>query len=329
MDGLNSPQPSQYLSTASLPVADRLATWREVFGQKMIYLDIEPAKATPFHAEGTLCALPGAAFASVMSTPIRVSRTQRLIANDRADMLLVVAADAPLRIAQGGKEKVLDPGDAIFMRGGECSTLVSGRKMRVTNISVPIDSLVPMLRHVEDLPMTVISGQNDMLGLFLGYVDLLRTRRETVSAELDDMTAAHIRDLVAAIARAGQPAITAMEHRPGIRAARLRRIKAAIEARLGDPDLSVHAITAGHGISPRYVRKLFRDEETNFSDFVLSRRLDRAHQLLRHPEHAASTITAIAYLCGFGDLSYFNRTFRRRYATTPSEHREQAWPNRR
>ena len=328
MNELNAPQPSQYFSTASLPVADRLPVWREVFGKKVVYLDIEPVKSVPFHADGTLCALPGAAFSSVSATPIRVSRTQRLIANDKTDTLFIVIADTPLQVVQGGKEKVVDAGDAIFVRGSECSMLATERRARVTNISVPIDSLAPMLPFVEDLSMTVISGRSDTLGLFLGYIDLLCDRRENVSGELSHMTAGHLRDLVAAIARTGKPDMTSMEGRPGIRAARLRKIKAAIETQLDDPSLSLQGIAACNGISPRYVRKLFRDEETTFSDFVLSHRLDRVHRLLYHPEHAASTITTIAYACGFGDLSYFNRTFRRRYGMTPSERRKETWRNR-
>lgn len=40
-------------------------------------------------------------------------------------------------------------------------------------------------------------------------------------------------------------------------------------------------------------------------------------------------VTALASEAGFGDLSYFNRTFRRRFAMTPSEarklHAERGW----
>ncbi|OQM76538.1 hypothetical protein BFN67_14285 [Pseudaminobacter manganicus] len=294
----------------------------------MVHLDIEPAKDIPFHAEGTLCALPGAAFSLVSATPIRVARTQKLISNDKADTLFVVTADTPLQVAQGGKEKVVDAGDAVFVRGGECSTLATERETHVTNISVPIDSLAPMLPRVEDLSMTVIPKRSDTLDLFLGYIDLVRGWQEAVSADLSHMAASHLRDLVAAIARTGEPTTTAMENRPGIRAARLRGIKATIESQLSEPSLSLHDIAASNGISPRYVGKLFRNEETTFSDFVLGRRLHRACQLLRHREHAASTIAAVAYACGFGDLSYFNRTFRRRYDMTPSEYREDAWRNR-
>ena len=41
--------------------------------------------------------------------------------------------------------------------------------------------------------------------------------------------------------------------------------------------------------------------------------------MLRDPRFVARSITSIAYDAGFGDLSYFNRTFRRHYGATPSD----------
>jgi AraC-like DNA-binding protein len=42
------------------------------------------------------------------------------------------------------------------------------------------------------------------------------------------------------------------------------------------------------------------------------------------PRQAEQTLTAIAFAVGFGDLSYFNRTFRRRFGATPSDIRAAA-----
>jgi AraC-like DNA-binding protein len=308
-----------FLSTATLPARDRLPVWREVFGQTMVRLDIEPVKGTSFHAEGELCALPGAAFASVTATPVRVSRTQRLIADDMADMVFIVTADAPLHIAQRGREQVLDAGDAIFLRGSERSVIQSRDRARFTNISVPIDDLTPMLANCEDVSMTVVSRQNGMLDLLVGYVNLLQTRQKPCSGELGRIAAAHIRDLMAAMIGAEPDCGPQACERGGARAARLRAIKADIATHICEPGLSIDMIAVRHGISPRYVRKLFQEEQTTFSDFILFLRLEQSRRLLRSPEHATCTIASIAHAAGFGDLSYFNRTFRRRYGITPSD----------
>jgi AraC-like DNA-binding protein len=41
--------------------------------------------------------------------------------------------------------------------------------------------------------------------------------------------------------------------------------------------------------------------------------------LLTDPCHDGMNITAVAHESGFGDISYFNRAFRRRYGVAPSE----------
>jgi AraC-like DNA-binding protein len=88
-------------------------------------------------------------------------------------------------------------------------------------------------------------------------------------------------------------------------------------ANLGARDLSLDAVAARQGISPSYVRKLFESDRTSFTDFVLSQRLARAHRLLGDPRSTGHAIGDIALAAGFGDLSYFNRAFRRRYGVTP------------
>jgi AraC-like DNA-binding protein len=41
--------------------------------------------------------------------------------------------------------------------------------------------------------------------------------------------------------------------------------------------------------------------------------------MLTDPQLADRSITSVAFDAGFGDLSYFNRVFRRRFGGTPSE----------
>jgi AraC-like DNA-binding protein len=87
---------------------------------------------------------------------------------------------------------------------------------------------------------------------------------------------------------------------------------------------SLDAVAKCQDISPIYVRKLFESDDTSFTQFVLSERLARAHRLLSDPRFAERSIAALALEAGFGDLSYFNRAFRRCYRATPSGVRARA-----
>ena len=90
------------------------------------------------------------------------------------------------------------------------------------------------------------------------------------------------------------------------------------------PDLSVGTLAHRHTCTPRFIQRLFESEGTTFTEYVLDRRLARAHRMLTDPRRAGDKISAIALDAGFGDLSYFNRAFRRRYGETPSGVRGQA-----
>ena len=76
---------------------------------------------------------------------------------------------------------------------------------------------------------------------------------------------------------------------------------------------------ARQGITPRYVQMLFEDTGTTFTAFALEQRLDLARRMLTSPRFAKRSIVSIALDAGFGDLSYFNRCFKRRYHMTPSD----------
>ena len=164
--------------------------------------------------------------------------------------------------------------------------------------------------------MRPVPRQNEALRLltrYLGMLDEAPLSRLT----LQRLAASHIYDLVAlALGATGEAAEIA--HGGGIRAARLHAAKAYIAENLQSPGLSLGEIAGRLGISPRSVQALFEAEGTTFSRFALEERLLRAYRRLTGPLSAGRSITAVAFEAGFNDLSYFNRTFRRRFGLTPS-----------
>jgi AraC-like DNA-binding protein len=125
-------------------------------------------------------------------------------------------------------------------------------------------------------------------------------------------------DLVAVTIGATRDAAAVAEGR-GIRAARLRAIKTDIEANLALGDVSAASVARRQNVSDSYIRKLFEGEQTSLSEFVLGRRLVRVHRLLMDARRVNQSIASLAFEVGFGDLSYFNRAFKRFYGATPSE----------
>jgi AraC-like DNA-binding protein len=103
-----------------------------------------------------------------------------------------------------------------------------------------------------------------------------------------------------------------------IPSARLDAIKADIAEHLESCELSLGDVAGRQRVTPRYVQMLFERDGTTFSEYVLRQRLGRAYGMLTDPDYGRWTISAIAFEVGFGDLSYFNRAFRRRYVVPPS-----------
>jgi AraC-like DNA-binding protein len=218
---------------------------------------------------------------------------------------------------QRGQEAPVDPGDAVALRLAEGPfTMLRPTPSRLIGIRAPRRA-VPLGVGSHDQAPQLVPGHTPALRLLTGYLAALRAGPMPDRPELADAVVGHLLELIALSLRpppADPPPVVGR----AVRAARLAVLKADIARHLCDPTLSVAALAARHGISPRYVHKLFEDDGRTYSQVVLDARLERARRELRS---TTRTVSAIAGAAGFGDLSYFNRTFRRRYGMTPSETR--------
>jgi AraC-like DNA-binding protein len=138
--------------------------------------------------------------------------------------------------------------------------------------------------------------------------------------QLVRLYATHVYDLISLAIGATEEGRQIASQR-GVRAARREAIKAEL---MRNPGVSLDRLAAQQGITPRYVQMLFEEVGTTFSEFSLERRLDAARSMLTSPRYATWSITAIALEAGFGDVSYFNRCFKRRFLMTPTDVRAQS-----
>ena len=215
-------------------------------------------------------------------------------------------------------EMTLGDGDAMLLNYSVSRTISRPGLVDHRVVRLPRAALSPLVRNIDDAVLCRIPRGTGMLSLLRNYVDAIFDDPALAMPEMRQLIIAQLCDLIAVTLGATRDATAVAEGR-GIRAARLRAVKSDIDAHLTHNDLSPGAVAKRQRLSDSYIRKLFEGEGTSFSQFVLGRRLVRAHRMLTDRRWADRSIAWIAFEAGFGDLSYFNRTFKRFYSTTPSE----------
>ena len=310
-------------STDDLPEQDRVTMWREHYGYKVLGVEIEPAEDAIFQSSIVSRHLPGLNLVLGKLSAARVKRTREFVADGNDDVALFVNYTGAAAIASGEREVVLRERDAVLIRSDEVITFdrfVSGRSF---SLRIPRSILSPLVSDIDEVSMRHITRKTDALRLLTSYASTLLDDNGLAAPALLHLAVNHIHDLVALTLGATRDAAGVAQHR-GMRAARLSAAKIYISQNSGRRDLSVGAVAAHLGVSPRYVQMLFEVDGTTFSSFLLNQRLTRAHRMLCAPRSTRRAVSAIAYDVGFGDLSYFNRCFRKFYGLTPRESREAA-----
>jgi AraC-like DNA-binding protein len=296
-----------------------LDAFREIFGREILGIEIDPIEGHPLAIDLTLRSLPGFAMASGTLSPMRNRHTPALLDND--DVVLVVMQSGVGEVSQYGRVAMVNEGEAVLTANGAEATFAGLTSTRVINLRLSRSLLAPHVADIDALIARPIPKDNRVLKLMVGYATMLNDQEELATVELRRVVATHMHSL-AALLLGGDGGLGL--HERGLRAARLRSIKEHIRERLGQHDLTLADVARSQQISESYIRQLLAENGTTFTDLVLAGRLTRAHHMLVDLRFSDRSISAVAYEAGFGDLSYFNRTFRRRYGATPSDVRHGA-----
>ncbi|WP_404337621.1 AraC family transcriptional regulator [Sphingomonas sp. MMS12-HWE2-04] len=304
-------------STDDLPFRERTDAWRELYGRSVLDVALETVGDAPFDCTFTASALGPVAFVRGTTTGAIFTKTRELAGGD--DLLLIVHGGAHGAVEQCRREALLRPGDAALLHGGEVGRSVHPDGVAFLNLRLPGAALADRVPHLLDRLARAIPAADPALALLQRYVALLE-QAPPASPAVAAAAADHVCDL-AALALGG-PAAEPAPRAAG--AARLALVMADLRRLAWQPRLTIGVLAARHGISPVYLRKLFAGRGTSFAQALLAARLDLACDRLRDPRWHGHTIGAIALESGFGDISYFNRSFRARYGVTPSDFRDAA-----
>ena len=255
-------------------------------------------------------------------TPHSVSRTGRDIAAQASDCYFIFQ-----QIGERGT--IFQPGDsvdAVPVRSGDLvlgdadTVFTTPQLDRYDHVfwMLPKPLLDPVLPGAAaKLARTIhVSGSHGFGALLSTYLETLRAEANHPDVAANRGLTAHLSQLVAMTLGAVAPDDP---QRAALAEARRRHARVLIEGDYRDPALSAEKVARRLGISIRSLHSAFEPSGTSFAEALTLRRLQAARILLANPAARHQSVAAIAFACGFNDVSTFHRAFRRVYGNTPSD----------
>ncbi|MFF8727006.1 helix-turn-helix domain-containing protein [Streptomyces sp. NPDC015171] len=305
-------------STRDLPPGDRAAGWRRALSRAFVDLEVAAEHGRPWAGELAVERWGPLQIATEESGPGTLVRGARSVAADgRTHILVRRQLDGTALLLQDGRGAELLPGRWAFLDARRPFRIVLPRSQRARTLVLPRAHLHLDERQLSVLTATVVDDAGEgaaalLLPLLCGLVEEIPRAPASRREQLAQVTA----EILATVAleQAGSRPVPAL----------WERITASVQDRLAEPGLAPQDIADQHGISLRYLHRLFQQHGTTVSSWVRARRLEGARGELAQPGAAHRAIAAVAARWGFTSPSHFSRTFRESYGMSPAQWRAAA-----
>jgi len=311
--------PATLIKTSSVEVPRRLDYWRDMISSTFVALDCDAPSKRDFSGSLETNALKDVQFSRVVSDAQHVVRSRRRIRQSPDDYFLVSIQHRGIgSVAQEDRVATLSVGDFALYDASQPYELDFKNPFEQLVLRLPRQYLSRRIACPERLTAITFRASQGSTAIVSNFISHLY--RQLDSLETGSLTVMHqalVDLLVAALSG------TTVEGLPTPnRLITRQRIKSFIEAHLSDSLLNCKQIAAAHGISLRYLHKLFEDDEIPLSEWIWARRLERARAAIECSQATGQSITQIAYDWGFKDPAHFSRAFRARFGETPSASRQ-------
>jgi AraC-like DNA-binding protein len=307
---------SPVFTNADIPVTSRTEYWRHVLGNAMVPL--EPLGLPDRLVAGNVGSIAVGELSHRGDGGAK--RTTRHIRRSDPELCKIdVIARGRGVVEQGGREAGLRPGDLTLV---DLSRPAGWAMSAISCVAVIFPKSLLPLRPNDAARLTAVRIPGNE-----GAGALISSLARQLPARLGDWNAAGGARLGGAIVDLLTVALAARLDRTSEvpagtrRRALLERIRAFIDERLGDPQLSPASIAAAHFISLRQLHKLFEAEHTTVAESIRQRRLERCARDLLDPALAAEPVGDIGARWGLVNPAHFSRLFRTTYDMPPSAYR--------
>jgi AraC family transcriptional activator of tynA and feaB len=281
-----------------------------------------PACRQSFQAELRAGTLSDIGIVQFQNASMTVARTERHMPMGRADELFVCRQVAgTFALETQGRPFVLEPGDFALLdpQLPYSGIFTSASELLVLKIPRPaledrLGSLRPFLGIAVKPTRAENAFTSSVLGMLPDYAEGLDSVAGLVREQVLDLLATSLQRSGAGDGKS----------RATPRALLLTRIRAVIDAHVGDADLHPLSVAEAARVSLQYADALLGEQGTSVRELILEHRLTKCRQALQDPAPPQRTTREIAASCGFRDWARFKRSFSAAYGVSPDEFRRRS-----
>jgi AraC family transcriptional regulator, positive regulator of tynA and feaB len=307
------------LSTAVVPPSERLSFWNDTC-MRVCGAEVVDTHSTGFQGTLTTFKAEQLQISSFMSTAAtcRNAIARRSRTNDESAFTLQLVHAGRCHIRHAGVEARGVAGDMLLADGNRSYELAFSEPVQGLVVSLPRSRFSAIENRLEARTgqlLNVHSGPGAVLTNFirLAWDQVVNDD----SAEWPRSATDVIWDLLESVLH-GERGWEASTGRPD----RVRRsARTLVDENFRNVGFQSYEMAAALGVSARYLQMVFAEVGTTPSRFLIARRLDGVAARLQRSDRPLR-ITDVAMECGFSDLSYFSRMFRRRFGVSARAYRQ-------
>ncbi|NUP53469.1 MAG: helix-turn-helix domain-containing protein [Catenulispora sp.] len=304
------------ITTRAVPERESLDYWHDAVMATLVGMDVATGQDT-IDGEIRTDRIGDLRISTVATEPGEVHRAPRFIAHgDGGHIFVAVQSKGTAQVCQDGRNTELRPGDVAFFETTRPFRTRFPEPFVLKIFAVPRHLLGRGEGELQRLTARALRPTHGVAALLSPFLD----RLADTSTSYDTVAAARLAQSMTGLLAAAAAHQLGMKTAdlPGADRVLLLRIKTFIRWHLSDPELTPQVIASAHGISVRYLHKLFAEEGTSVGRWIRELRLRECRTELA-AGGATASIGQIARRWGFSGSAHFGRAFRSVHGVSPSD----------
>ncbi|WP_316778495.1 helix-turn-helix domain-containing protein [Streptomyces sasae] len=308
---------TRVLTTRSVPPDESLEYWHDAVFDTLVGMDIATDGRT-YDATLRTDRLGDLRITTVEADPGQVHRAPRFIARgDGQEIFVAVQSTGRAQVEQDGRSTELRAGDIGFFETVRPFRTTYPERFRMKIFAVPRQLLDLSEADVRQITGRAVHPSGGLAALLAPVLERLADTSGSYTTPTAERLAGSVIDLVAATA-AGQLGAEPAEL-PGADGVLLLRVKTYIRWHLSNPGLAPSVIAGAHGISVRYLHRLFEAEGRTVCQWIREQRLRECRRELVAQPPGSVSLGQVARRWGFASPAGFGKAFRNSFGMSPTD----------